>query len=751
MPNDDGILEVQGQIEKITYFNEENNYTVAKMRVQGRGDLVTMVGTIPSVTPGEILRLKGRWSNHPRYGEQFMVLSYESVLPATVKGIERYLGSGMIKGIGPVMAKRLVSTFGEETLSIIDHTPERLSEVAGIGEKRIEMIRKAWEDQKEIRDVMIFLQGHGISPAYAVKIYRQYGRDSIQVVRDNPYRLAMDVFGIGFVIADRIAGRLEIPKDSQTRIEAGILYVLQGLADDGHVYYPYGELITKCSGILEIEEKDIPASLKNLAAQNKIVIDDLQAPPSSLLPSSAPVYLSAFYVADVGITGKMKEIISSPRQLKLVDIGEIVSWAQADLGITLSGRQLAAVKAFINSKIMVITGGPGTGKTTIINAIIRVCNKMGQKVLLAAPTGRAAKRITETTGREAKTIHRLLEYSPAGSSGEGGFKRNEANPLETDLVVVDEASMVDTLLMHHFLKALPSGATLVLVGDVDQLPSVGPGNVLRDIIDAGCFQVIRLNEIFRQSRRSMIIVNAHRINNGEMPLAAHGGETLRDFYFFTVEEPDKVLEKVIRLCKEELPSRFGYRPLDDIQVLAPMHRGTVGVANLNAELQKALNSAGQEFSRGGKLFKIGDKVMQIRNNYDKDVYNGDIGRITDIDRETQELKVSYDGRSVSYDFSEIDEIVLAYAISVHKSQGSEYPVVIIPVLTQHYMLLQRNLLYTGVTRGKRLAILIGTKKALAIAVRNSRPQERYTLLRERLKSEISVSRQALLEQKAEQP
>jgi exodeoxyribonuclease V alpha subunit len=614
------------------------------------------------------------------------------------------------------------------------------------------MIRKAWEDQKEIRDVMIFLQGYGISPAYAVKIYRQYGRDSIQVVRDNPYRLAMDVFGIGFVTADRIAEKLGIPKDSQARIEAGILYVLQGLADDGHVYYPYGELVQKCSSILEIEEKDIPASLKNLVAQNKIVIDDLQLTPSSLLPSSdAPVYLSAFYVSEVGITNKMKEIIACPRQLKLVDVEEIAAWAQTDLGITLSGRQLAAVKASVNSKIMVITGGPGTGKTTIINAIIKVCNKMGRKVLLAAPTGRAAKRITEATGREAKTIHRLLEYSPGGSSGEGGFKRNETNPLETDLVVVDEVSMVDTLLMYHFLKALPAGATLVLVGDIDQLPSVGPGNVLKDIIDAGRVQVIRLNEIFRQSRQSMIIVNAHRINDGEMPLAAYGEGSLKDFYFFAIEEPEKVLEKVISLCKEGLVSRFGYDPLNDIQVLTPMHRGTVGVANLNTELQKALNPAKEELLRGGKLFKTGDKVMQIRNNYDKDVYNGDIGRVAGIDREMQELKVSYDGRLVSYDFSDLDEIVLAYAISVHKSQGSEYPVVIMPVLTQHYMLLQRNLFYTGVTRGKKLVILIGTKKALAIAVRNNKPQKRYTLLRERLRDEIPVRREALLEQKAEHP
>jgi exodeoxyribonuclease V alpha subunit len=742
MPDDGNIIEVQGQIEKVTYFNDENNYTVAKMHIQGRRDLVTMVGTLFSVTPGEILRLKGRWSNHPRYGEQFAVVSYESVLPATVKGIERYLGSGMIKGIGPVMAKRLVSAFGAETLSIIDHAPDRLNEVAGIGEKRIEMIRKAWEDQKEIRGVMIFLQGHGISPAYAVKIYRQYGRDSIQVVRDNPYRLAMDVFGIGFITADRIAEKLGIPKDSVARIEAGILYVMQGLADDGHVYYPYGELVRKCSGILEIEEKDIPVSLHNLVAQNKIVIDDLQSPSSSAPPSSAPpssdapVYLSAFYVSEVGITNKIKEIIVYPRQLKLVDVDEIAAWAQSDLGITLSGRQSAAVKASINSKILVITGGPGTGKTTIINAIIKVYNKMGRKVLLAAPTGRAAKRITEATGREAKTIHRLLEYSPGGSSGEGGFKRNETNPLETDLVVVDEVSMVDTLLMYHFLKAMPPGATLVLVGDIDQLPSVGPGNVLKDIIGAGCVQVIRLNEIFRQSRQSMIIVNAHRINDGEMPLAGQGGESLKDFYFFTIEEPEKVLEKVISLCREGLVSRFGYDPLDDIQVLAPMHRGTVGVANLNTELQKALNPAKEELLRGGRLFKTGDKVMQIRNNYDKDVYNGDIGRVAGIDNEEQELKVNYDGRIISYDFSDLDEIVLAYAISVHKSQGSEYPVIIMPVLTQHYMLLQRNLFYTGVTRGKKLVILIGTKKALAIAVRNNKPQKRYTLLKKRLMNEI---------------
>lgn len=730
--------EIEGQIERITFFNEENNYTIAKMRVHGRTDTITVVGTLFSVTPGEVLRLSGYWDKHPRYGEQFKVTAYESVLPATVKGIEKYLGSGMIKGIGPVMAKRLVSRFGDETLTVIEKDIGRLHEVDGIGEKRIEMIQKAWEEQKEIREVMIFLQGQGVSPTYAVKIYKQYGRDSIRVVEENPYRLAADIFGIGFITADKIAEKLGVPRDSKIRAEAGILYVLKELLDEGHVYYPYELLIKKGSEILGLEEERIPPALDKLAQEGKVIIEDRgtrdEAWPASQSEARGrgttekAVYLTKFHISELGIASHLKTILTFPRQLRLINIDEVLEWVQIDLKITLSEKQVEAVKASVNSKAMIVTGGPGTGKTTIINAIMRIYRKMGQKVLLAAPTGRAAKRMTEATGYEAKTIHRLLEYSP----GSNTFKKNETNPLDADMVIIDEASMVDTLLMYYFLKAMPSRATLILVGDVDQLPSVGPGNILKDIIDSGILTTVRLNEIFRQSRESMIIVNAHRVNSGQMPISNRGEEHPHDFYFLNIDEPERILKKIIYLSKEGIPARFGYDPVNDIQVLTPMHKGVIGVSNLNQELQRELNPGQDELIRSGKALKIGDKVMQIRNNYDKDVYNGDIGRITKIDKEMQELKVDYDGRLVSYEYSGLDEIVLAYAISVHKSQGSEYPVVIMPVVTQHYMLLQRNLLYTGITRGKKLVVLIGTKRAMAIAIKNDKPQKRYTLLRDRL-------------------
>jgi exodeoxyribonuclease V alpha subunit len=737
--------EIRAQVERITYFNEENSYTIAKVRIQGRSDLVTIVGTIFSAVPGETLRLRGQWSRHPKYGEQFKVESYESLLPATVKGIERYLGSGMIKGIGPVMAKRLVSKFKEETLNTIDGNAERLHEVSGIGEKRVEMITRAWEEQREVRDVMVFLQGSGVSPIYAAKIYKQYGNDSVRVVSENPYRLATDIFGVGFITADKIAEKLGMGRNAPMRIEAGILYVLNQLADEGHVYYPYGPLVTKCSEILEVDQTTIPAALTHLAGAKTIFIEqprtsghDTGGQASSLKPqasSEAAVYLARFYVSETGIVSRLKTLLNYPKQLRLLNIDESLQWVQKDLSIAFSEKQLEAIKASINNKIMVVTGGPGTGKTTIINAILRIALKMAQKVLLAAPTGRAAKRMTEATGHEAKTIHRLLEYSPGGGTDGGAFKRDDTNPLDGDLIIIDEVSMIDTVLMYHFLKAVPQRATLILVGDIDQLPSVGPGNVLKDIIGSAIVPVVRLNEIFRQSERSMIIVNAHRINRGEMPGVERGPEHLNDFYFTSIEEPEAVLEKIVHLCKEAIPREFGFDPLNDIQVLTPMHRGTVGVTNLNASLQKELNTGTDEIARAGKLFKVGDKVLQTRNNYDKDVYNGDIGRIKTIDRELQELKIDYDGKIVSYDYTDLDEIVLAYAISVHKSQGSEYPVVIIPVLTQHYLLLQRNLLYTGITRGKKLVMLIGTKKALSIAVRNNKQQQRYTLLRERLMSD----------------
>ena len=722
-------LEIKGQIERVTYFNEENNYTIAKMKVPGRVELITVVGTLFSVTPGEVLKLSGYWETHPRYGEQFKVISCESVLPATVKGIEKYLGSGMIRGIGPVMAKRLVSKFGDGTLTVIEQDIERLHEVEGIGEKRIAMIKKAWEEQKDIRDVMIFLQGQGVSPAYAVKIYKQYGKDSVKIVSENPYKLAMDIFGIGFITADKIAEKIGVPRDSQVRVEAGILYTLHQLSDDGHVYYPYEPLIRKCSEILKVEESTVPYALNSIASENKVVIEEPATRNSQpVIQDVKAVYLTKFHVAELGIASRLKTLFTFPKQLRLLNIDQAIEWVQKDLKITLSVRQIEAVRDSVNTKVMVVTGGPGTGKTTIINAIIRIYGKMGQKVLLTAPTGRAAKRMTETTQYEAKTIHRLLEYSPAN----GSFKKNEENLLEADLIIIDETSMVDTILMYHFLKAVPPRATLILVGDVDQLPSVGAGNVLKDIIEGGSIPTVRLDEIFRQSRESMIIVNAHRVNNGQMPILNRDEEHRQDFYFFTIEEPEIVLEKILHLCKERIPSQFGYDPVNDIQVITPMHKGVVGVSNLNYELQKELNPGTDELMRGGRVLRMRDKVMQIRNNYDKDVYNGDIGRIARIDREMQELKVDYDGRLVTYEYAELDEIMLAYAISVHKSQGSEYPVVIMPVLTQHYILLQRNLLYTGITRGKKLVILIGTKKALAIAIKNDKPQKRYTLLKDRL-------------------
>jgi exodeoxyribonuclease V alpha subunit len=723
------LVEIKGQVERITYANEENGYTIAKMKVPGRNSLVTAAGTLFSLTPGEILILRGYWYVHPKYGEQFTVESYETAIPASVRGMEKYLGSGMIKGIGPVMAKRLVAAFGKETLNVIEENSEKLLEVDGIGEKRIDMIRKAWEDQKEIRDVMVFLQGQGISPAYAVKIYRHYGRDSVRIVRENPYRLAMDIFGIGFLTADRIAEKLGVPKDSENRVEAGILYVLNQLSDDGHVYFPYAPLMEKCGEILKVENDMIPPVLGKVVSQKKIVIDGPEGPGAGVeTPENAAVYLARFHVSETGIVDKLSSVLHYPRQLGLMDLDNAVTMIQKNLKIHLSQKQIDGVKASVLNKVAVITGGPGTGKTTIINAIIGLFKGIGRKVFLAAPTGRAAKRMTEATGHEARTLHRLLEYSPAGAT----FKRNEENPLEADLFVVDEASMVDTVLMYHFLKAVPLKGSLILVGDVDQLPSVGPGNVLKDIIDSGFVPTVRLDEIFRQSRRSMIIVNAHRVNSGQMPVLKPDENHHRDFYFLTVEEPEEAVAKMIQLCLQRIPGRYGFNPVNDIQIITPMHRGTAGVANLNTELQRALNPEGHELARGGRVFRQGDKVMQLRNNYDKDVFNGDIGRILKIDSEDQDVTVDYDGHTVSYDFSELDEISLAYAISVHKSQGSEYPVVIMPVLTQHYMLLQRNLLYTAMTRGKRLVVLVGTRKALAIAVKNNKPQMRYTMLRERL-------------------
>ena len=718
--------ELQGQIERITYHNPENHYTIAKVKVQGQKNLVTVVGSLVSVSPGETVRMKGSWDVHPKYGEQFRIASYESVVPATVKGIERYLGSGLIKGLGPVMAKRLVDKFGEETLTVIETDIRRLAEVEGIGSKRIGTIATAWAAQRDIRNVMLFLQGHEVSSSYAARIYRQYGNESIRVVKENPYRLAEDIFGMGFLTADRIAAKLGIPKDSPVRAEAGILHVLRRLSDEGHVYYPYEPLMTECEKILETGREIIGKAFAKITLEKKVITEDLNG--QEVRENNKAVYLAGFYLSETGIAERLRLISETPGAAMLFDRDEAIEWAQGEMNIALAPDQKKAVREALDRKVMVITGGPGTGKTTIIKAIIKIYRKRGRRVQLAAPTGRAAKRMSEATGHEAKTIHRLLEYSPKLMA----FKRNEEFPLDTDLIVIDEASMVDTSLMHHLLKAVPPHAGLVFVGDVDQLPSVGPGDVLRDIIDSGRIPTVKLNEIFRQAGESLVVLNAHRINNGEFPIVSPEGDAPQDFYFVQLEDPEEVCRMVLNMCKNRIPEKFGFHPVNDIQVLTPMHRGVVGVSNLNAELQRHLNNSPDELPRGERTFRSGDKVMQIRNDYDKDVYNGDIGRIAAINREDQEVTVDYDGRPVVYDFTDLDEIVLAYAVSVHKSQGSEYPAVVIPLLTQHYLMLQRNLLYTAITRGKRLVVIIGTKKALAIAIKNNKPRMRYTRLRERL-------------------
>ena len=720
------LADLQGQIERITYTNEENGYTIAKVKVYGRRDLVTVVGNFMAPIPGEILKMQGEWANHPKFGEQFKVVHYKSLVPASVAGVEKYLGSGLIKGIGPVMAKRIVKKFEKETLDIIEQEVEKFTEVDGIGRKRIEMIKKAWADQKEIRQVMIFLQSHGVSSAYATKIFKTYGNESIEVVQENPYRLATDIFGIGFLTADRIAEKLGFAKDSELRAEAGILYVLHQLADEGHVYYPFQPLVNKCQEILEVDQEILSRALTSLNAEKKIVIDDLQEKESKA--DYQAVYLAKFHLSETNIAARLKALINAPKSIRPIDPDKALKWVQKQLDITLASKQIDAVRRAVMDKVLVITGGPGTGKTTIVNAILKIFVKSGIKLLLAAPTGRGAKRMSEATGYEAKTIHRLLEYSIQ----KGGFQKNDQTPLRCDLLIVDEASMIDTILMHHLLKAIPPRVTFILVGDVNQLPSVGAGNVLHDIIASGAVPVMELNEIFRQARESLIIVNAHKIKQGLMPAFKPSGHKLADFYFIEQEEPEKVLGIILELVKERIPKRFGFDPIDDIQVLTPMHKGMVGAGNLNLELQNALNPGPDSLSRGGKNFRINDKVMQVQNDYEKEVFNGDLGRIVRINLEAQEVTIDFDGKKVPYDYPDLDEVVLAYAISIHKSQGSEYPAVVIPILTQHYVLLQRNLIYTAVTRGKKLVVMVGSKKALAMGIGNDKTKKRYTHLRHRL-------------------
>jgi len=715
---------IQGLLEKISIHNAENDFVVAKLREKEKKELTTIVGNLSGINPGESLKLTGKWVQNKRFGEQFQVESFEVTVPVTLQGIQRYLASGLIQGIGPIMSERIVEKFGLDTLEVIEKKPERLSEVEGIGPIRISMIRKAWVEQKEIKEIMIFLQGHGVGAAYSAKIYKQYGDQSIEMVRENPYRLARDIYGVGFITADKIAQNLGIDRNSLIRAKAGLLYVLNELTEEGHVYYPETQLIHKAKEILRVDEEIVILAVRELSKEKELFLEDLD--PEGHLRAA---YLAPFYVAETGVAQRLINLKESPSNIRPIHPEKAIEWVQQKLSIELAQRQKEAVLLAATSKVLIITGGPGTGKTTLITAILRIFQQLKLRILLAAPTGRAAKRMNEATGWEAKTIHRLLEYSPH----KGDFKKDQDDPLEADVVIIDEASMVDTLLMYHLLKAIPSHAHLILVGDVDQLPSVGPGNVLKDIIRSGKFTVVRLSEIFRQAQESMIVVNAHKVNQGELPVLKEIDPPEKtDFQFIQEEDPEKILQNILDLCSERIPGDFRFHALREIQVLTPMHKGTIGVTNLNIELQKRLNPGQSGITRGAWTFRSGDKVMQIVNNYDKDVFNGDIGWISRIDPEEREVTIDFDGRLVPYDYSDLDEVVLAYAVSVHKSQGSEYPVVILPVVTQHYMLLQRNLIYTGITRAKKMVILIGTKKALAIAIRNNKPQRRYTLLSERL-------------------
>ncbi len=738
---------IEGVLERITYANEENGWSVVRIAVSGRRDPVTAVGNLLGVQPGESLRLHGRWNTDRRFGEQFRVDSYVTIQPATLVGIEKYLGSGLVRGIGKIMAARMVERFGIETLEVIEFHSERLTEVEGIGPVRRDRILRAWREQRDIKEVMLFLQSHGVSTAHAIRIYKEYGERAIAVVRDDPYRLALDIFGIGFKTADRIATAIGIPRDAPRRAEAGILHVLAEYAGEGNVYAPRRQLLHSALEILEIEDSTIlDTACEALAAAGRIVIAPAgggdvadhttgdttttghrAAAGDSAAEDDPAVYLRSLHVAETGVAAAFAALLRSPPTPIQIDFERAIAWFERDRTITLAPGQREAIRRAILGKVVVVTGGPGTGKTTLVNGLIRILEKKGMRILLAAPTGRAAKRMTEATGREAKTIHRLLEFSPKGMR----FERDAAHPLEADIVIVDEFSMVDIVLAYDLLKAVPISCRLVLVGDVDQLPSVGPGDVLREVIGSGRVDVVRLETIFRQAEESRIVVNAHRINRGEMPLPEdeEGG----DFYFVERKEPEEVLEAIQELVARRIPRRFGFHPIDGIQVLTPMHRGLLGATSLNGSLQSLLNPRREGVTRGSRSYLVGDKVIQLRNNYDLDVFNGDIGRLESWDPVEQRMEVRFDERLVRYDYSDLDELALAYACSIHKAQGSEFPCVVIPLHTQHYVMLQRNLLYTAITRGKRLVVIVGTKRALAIAVRNARPRERFTLLGERMR------------------
>ena len=699
-------------VERITYQNAENGYSVMKVKVKGYDDLVTLVGNLLEVPAGSVLLCEGEWRVDKRYGQQFKCETWEEVMPATAYGIEKYLGSGLVKGIGPKFAKLIVGHFGTDTIEVIETDIERLYEVPGIGKKRVEKIRESWEKQKDIKNVMLFLQGFGVSTAYAAKIYRQYGKESIDKVKENPYRLADDIWGIGFKTADGIARKMGYEMNDERRLRSGLIYTLNQLADEGHCYAEEEQLTATARQLLEADEECIRTAMTHAIETEDLMLD------------GTAIYLPPFYYAECGTANRLSTLVHTKEVGSIFTARFDLAKLQRETGIEYDEVQVEAIRQAIASKVMVLTGGPGTGKTTTTKAIIAALQSAGMRILLAAPTGRAAKRMSEATGMEAKTIHRLLEYNP-----QDGYKRNDENPLEGDALIVDECSMIDIILMNNLTKALPTTMRLVLVGDIDQLPSVGAGNVLRDIIDSGVIPVVRLTRIFRQAQSSRIVMSAHAINRGCFPDISNGQHT--DFFFMKQEEPEKVAETIVSLVRDRLPKAYR-QPTANIQVLTPMQRGVVGAANLNMALQQALNYNTAALVRGGYTYKEGDRVMQLRNNYDKDVYNGDLGYVRSVDMEERTLTVDFDGQLVEYEVSELDELTLAYATTIHKSQGSEYPIVVMPVLMTHYVMLQRNLIYTGITRAKKICILVGQTKALAYAIHNMKVLKRNTRLKERL-------------------